>query len=225
MKIEVEVGSFRTIAHEIEGDIAKASTGAMRESTPLALAEYRRQILDCGFGTRLANTWRGETYPGSKDSITPAGFIWSNAPTIVEAFARGATIRPVNGGDYLWIPSSNVPRARARVGIRGGQFRNVRGGAMTPEEVKERFRTDFQFRRGKNGTLLAFVDVLAGKRREGSSYRPATARRLKQGREPKLVLMFVLRKTVQMPQLLDLDGPADRWANRFDSAFSRRLGG
>lgn len=220
MRIEVEVGSFRTIAHEIEGDIAKASTGAMRESTPIAVQEYRQQILDCGFGTRLANSWRGETYPGSKDSIVPAGFIWSKAPAIIEAFARGATIRPVNGSTYLWIPTSNVPKARARVSRKG---QNLRGGAMTPDEVENRFNTDFDYVPGKNGTILAFIDVVRS--RNMKTYRPATARRLQQGRASKPVLMFVLRKTVQMPQLLDLDGPANRWADRFDTAFSRRLGG
>ena len=43
------------------------------------------------------------------------------------------------------------------------------------------------------------------------------------GRKPEPVLMFVLRRTVRLPKLLDLKGPGDRWGNAFVAAFERRL--
>lgn len=202
MRIDAEIIGFRDTIADINGFVARSATFAMRETTPETLSELRRQVTDAGMGTRLANTWRGGSYPvGSRVSVNPGGYIWSNAPLIIDAFVRGATIRPVNGGNYQWIPTKDTPRSRARVSRRG---RNMRGGAMSPEEVEARFHTKFQYRKGRNGTVLAFIDVLAGKRRDGSNFRPATKRRVAQGRATKLVLMFVLRRVVHLPKALDL---------------------
>jgi len=221
MRIDAEIIGFRDTMADINGFVARSATFAMRETTPETLSELRRQVTDAGMGTRLANTWRGGSYPvGARVSVNPGGYIWSNAPLIIDAFVRGATIRPVNGGNYQWIPTKDTPRSRARVSRRG---HNMRGGAMSPEEVEARFNTKFQYRKGRNGTVLAFIDVLAGKRRNGSDYRPATKRRVAQGRATKLVLMFVLRRVVHLPKALDLEAPAKRWADRYAAEFTRRL--
>ena len=92
---------------------------------------------------------------------------------------------------------------------------------MSPEEVENAFNNDFVFRRGKNGTVLAFIEIVHAK--NARAFRPATKGRLKQGRQAELVLMFVLRKTVRIPKLLDLEGPAARFGDRFLSAFDRRM--
>lgn len=219
MRIDAEIIGFRDTMADINGFVARSATFAMRETTPETLSDLRRQITDAGMGTRLANTWRGGSYPvGARVSVNPGGYIWSNAPLIIDAFARGATIRPVNGANFQWIPTKNVPRARGRVS-RGG--RNMRGGAMTPEEVENRFNTDFEYRPGKAGTVLAFIDVVRAKNMRG--YRAATAGRQRQGRVAKPVLMFVLRKFVRMPKAVDLDRPAQRWADRYAAEFTRRL--
>ncbi len=218
MEIRVNGPDFASIMREIEGDVAEAATAAMRETTFKAVRELRRQVTDGGLGQRLANTWRDRVYPEQRKSMTPTGYIWSNAPEIIDGFVRGATIRPVAGAKYLWIPTKNVPRARGRVNIQG---RNIKGGAMSPAEVESMFNTDFTIRKGKNGTLLAFIDVIRSK--NAKTFRKATAGRLKQGRAAAPVLMFVLRKAVRLPQLLDLEAPAKRWAENFQSRFAQRL--
>jgi hypothetical protein len=218
MKVDIEIPDFSALMAEVEGGIAKAATAAMRETSKPAVMSLREQVTSNGLGQRLANTWRDRVYPEKRESMNPSGYIWSNAPEIIDSFLRGATIRPVAGGKYLWIPTKNVPRARGRVNRRG---MNIKGGAMSPEEVENMFNTDFTIRPGKSGTLLAFIDVVRAL--NGRTVRRATSGRARQGRFAKPVLMFVLRRTVRLPKLLDLKAPADRWSDAFVSAFERRL--
>lgn len=215
MRITVVPPNFADLTRGIEGDLAASVTGAMEETTPGAVAELREQVRSNGLGARLANTWRGRVYPdqgGKRGSLAAAGYVWTRAPEIIDSFVRGATIVPVNGSRYLAIPTDNVPHAGGR---RGATSR------MTPVQVEIAYDQDLIVKRGKNGHLLAFVNVLSA--RNGRGYRPGTARRLAQGRQLKLVLMFTLVPVVRMPKLLDLDGPAKRWAAAFEAALGRWL--
>lgn len=213
---------FGGLIDDIEGDIARAATGAMRDTAPQVRDELRQQTRSVGLGDKLPNTWTARAYPdGEKSSINPAGVVYSRAPEIMDAFTRGATIRPVAGSDFLWLPTDNVPRARGRVSRRG---RNMNAGAITPEECESRFNTEFVMRKGRAGRLLAYMDLLAGRvRRGGSNFRPASRKRLAQGREVKLTLMFVLTRSVTLPKLFDLDASAGRWVIRYEQALDNRL--
>lgn len=227
MRVDVGLPSFGKIMDSFEGGVAKAATRAMRSSLIPTRDELRQQIVSAGLGARLANTWTGRAYPdGEKNSINPAGFIWSRAPTIVAGFIAGATIRPVAGARYLWIPTDNVPRARTRSSratrLESGKmgYRRISAGALTPEECESRFNTDFVIRPGRNGNLLAFMDLIAGR---AGGVRANTKGRRARGRVSKLTLMFTLTRQARLPKLLDLDGPAARWTARFDSAFGEEL--
>jgi hypothetical protein len=212
VRIEISTDSFAAAAYAVEGTIAEAATAAMRETTPGAKQELRDQVVGAGLGTRLANTWRGDTYPQSARSMHPAGVIRSKAPLIVDSFLRGAQIVPVNGSKYLAIPTKNVPFSR---GSRGARRR------MSPVEVEAVFNQDLILKKGRGGHMLAFVDAVKGK--NGRGFRRATGGRLAQGRSSQLVLMFTLVPSVRMPKLLDLDGPAQRWSAAFRAAITRRL--
>ena len=220
---------FSGIADDIEGEIASIATGAMRETAEATRDELRAQTVSVGLGGRLPNTWTARAYPGgTKNSINPAGIVYSRAPDIMDAFTRGATIRPVAGAKYLWIPTKNVPRARSRTsGYRrvqtgsGSRPLRIKAGALTPEECENRFNTDFVIKKGKAGRLLAFMDLVKGR---GGGVRMPTKGRLRQGRAPSLVLMFTLTRSVKMPKYFDLDASAERWVTRYDQALTTRLG-
>ena len=139
MRFDVTASGMAALMHDIEGDIAGAATGAMRESTPDAKQRLREQVTAAGLGNRLANTWRGESYPKGRASVNPAGFIWSNAPDIIDSFNRGAQIVPHAGRKFLAIPTRNVPRSRGR-GTRK---------AMSFEQVEHEFNQDMFFKRGR----------------------------------------------------------------------------
>ena len=89
---------------EAEGEAARSVTGAMREVTEGLKSDLRADVVDGGLGQRLANTWRGKTYPESAVSLEAASFVWSKAPNLVDAFDRGVTIRS-KSGFWLAIPT------------------------------------------------------------------------------------------------------------------------
>jgi hypothetical protein len=191
-----------------------AAMRAMRWGAEGAQGDLRETTISAGLGSRVSNAWRMKVYPEQGRSLNPAAYIWSKAPRIIDAFDRGATIRPVNGAAYLWLPTKNVPRRRAR---RDRQGQRIRAGAMTPDEVDSFFNSEFVFKPGKNGTLLAYVNAVSS--RNGKSFRPATAGRLsgRHGMAPRkseLVLMFVLRRWVKMPKSIDIASVANRWGPR-----------
>lgn len=212
MQLQVGFEGLKLATTDLAGDIATDATEAMREVTPVAKQWLREQVTAAGLGSRLANTWRSDVYPRSRRSVNPSGYIWSNAPDIIDSFSRGATIVPLAGRRFLAIPTDAVPRARGR---RGSSRR------MTPEQVENAFNADLFFKRGRNGRVLAFINVVRARR--GRGFRQATKGRVAQGRELEQVLMFVLVPTARLPKLLDLNAVGERWAAAFDAAFTRRL--
>ena len=224
IKAQFRPGSLTKLLDVIEGEIADDVTQIMREETRDLTMDYRQQVRDAGMGNRLANTWRAEVYPKGGRSLNPAGYIWSNAPTIIDAFARGAHIRPVNGAKWLWIPTRNVP-ARRRGGTYASSVKRSNGTRMSPEEVELRFNAELQVVvEGSKGS--AFIDVVSGL---SGGYRRATpgrtqGRRGMAPRKQKAVLMFNLVRGVRMPRLFDLDGPAQKHAANVARRIQARWG-
>lgn len=202
---------FLSEMDKAEKEIAGFITAGMNKATIGLKTEYREQIVAAGFGQRLANTWQGRTYPEGGTSFNPAAYVWSKAPEIVDAFSRGATIRPLAGRNFLWIPTDNVPRDR---NAPRGSTRKA-----DPFEVEQQFNQDLTILRGKEGHFLAFIKAVRSKNRKG--FRQATPRRLAQGRDVQLVLMFTLVPAVHLPRVLDVEGPAQRWADRVPDLISQ----
>lgn len=198
----------------LESEFAAAATEAMRGATGTLKASLRRQVTDAGLGTRLANTWRANAYPqAGRNSLDPAGYAWSNAPDIINAFASGAVILPRGGKRFLWIPTKNVPRKGGRRGSTG---------KMTPFEVEVAFDQDLIIRKWKGGRSLAFVSVIRARNKRGGLRRVTRGRRA-QGRDAELVLMFVLVPTVQIPKKFDLQDAADHAAADFVERFEQAV--
>ena len=196
----------------IEADIAAGTTAVMRQVSVGLKGDLRDQVRAAGLSQRLANTWRGNVYPGSGKSLDPATLVFSKAPHIMMSMIEAITIRPINGGKFLAIPTDNTPNKRGT------------GGAplpMTPVEVEALFNQDLTILRGKNGRWLGFVNVVEARNKRG--FRRATPRRLAQGRDIHLRLMFVFVPFVRTRKLIDLQGAADRWAAQvpilLDKAF------
>jgi hypothetical protein len=217
MDFSIALPDFGAIADRAEAGLADRLTGGMQEATAGLTGDLRRQVVAAGLGTRLANSWRGVSYPTGGSSLSPAGYVYSNAVAIIDAFSRGATIRPAHGANYLWIPTKNVPRARRRVDRSG---RTLRGGRMSPEEVENFFNGDLIVLRGRNGGLLAFIDVIAA--RNGAGFRGRTKGRVAQGRQVRRLLMFVLRRTVKLPKLIDPPALGRTWIGRLPGLVAQR---
>jgi hypothetical protein len=212
MPVSARVTGIADAIDEVEGEIAEVITGGMHRAADGLKREYREQVVSAGLGQRLANTWRSEVYPKRGRSLSPAGYVWTNAPALVDAFSRGAQIVPLAGRRFLWIPTENVPRDRSAP--RGSTRR------AGPLEVEQQFNQDLIIRRGRSGRFLAFVNAVKSKNQKG--WKRGTKQRLAQGRNVEMVLMFTLVPTVRMPKKLDVQGPAGRWAARVPSLIRGR---
>ncbi len=193
---------------EAEGDAARSVTSAMREVTDGLKTELRADVVDAGLGQRLANTWRGKTYPEGGISLEAASFVWSKAPNIVDAFDRGVTIKS-SRGPWLAIPT-------AAAGMKGlsatGAMKRITPGGW---ERRTGMRLRFVYRRGAPSLLVADNARLSkkglarpniGRTRAGAQFT-----RLK-GRST--VVVFILVPQVTLRKRLDIASIAHRWAGR-----------
>lgn len=193
---------------EAEGDAARSVTSAMREVTEGLKGDLRADVVDAGLGQRLANTWRGKTYPEGGVSLEAASFVWSKVPNIVDAFDRGVTIKS-SRGFWLAIPT---PAAGVKgLSATGGMKRITPGGW----ERRTGMRLRFVYRRGRPSLLVADNARLSkkglarpniGRTRAGAEFT-----RLK-GRST--VVVFILVPQVTLQKRLDIASAARRWADR-----------
>lgn len=121
---DMETGTERAIAGFV--------TAAIGEGAAELKADWRGQIEAARLGKRLAGTIRSEVYPKNADSVDAAALVWTKAPNIIDAYARGATIVARNGGRFLAIPTDDVPKKR-------------QGNRLTPDEVETRYGRRLQF--------------------------------------------------------------------------------
>lgn len=80
----------------------KTATNGLKQS-------LRAQVKNAGLGGRLANTWRGDVYPKSKNSVSAAGVVYTKAEKILEGFEYSSVIRSPNGF-WLAIPTKAIPK-------------------------------------------------------------------------------------------------------------------
>ncbi len=135
---------------------AKAVTSGIRKATDGLKLSMRKQVKNAGLSSRIANTWRGETYPKSKESTSAAGIVYSKAPKIMSGFEYQTVIRGKKG---LWLA---VPTDAAR--------KKIYGQRMTPTlyEQTKGIRLKFIYRphgvsflvhEQKKKTIIAFLLV------------------------------------------------------------------
>lgn len=91
--------------HYVDG--AKAVTLGIRSATDGLKQAMRSQVQSSGLSSRLANTWRGDVYPKSKNSVSAAGVVYTKAPKIMEGFEFETIIRGKNGF-WLAIPTEAI---------------------------------------------------------------------------------------------------------------------
>jgi hypothetical protein len=208
MRFTLKTDDFAKGLTETEGEAARSITGAMREVAGGLKADLRADVVDAGLGQRLANTWRGKTYPEGGISLEAATFVWSKAPNIVDAFDRGVTVKS-SRGFWLAIPT---PAAGVKGLSATGALKRITPGGW---ERRTGVRLRFVYRRGRPSLLVADNARLSkkglarpniGRTRAGAQFT-----RLK-GRST--VVVFILVPQVTLRKRLDIASIAQRWADR-----------
>jgi hypothetical protein len=201
MRISLTLGGNAAAGLRREAEsLIQAAGGAVGEATASLEQRLRGQVTAAGLGSRLAQTWRSRVYPPTETRA--AGEVWTVAPLIIQGFDEGATIIARSGSRWLAIPTANVPPRAWGSKAPGGHPRRL----MTPVEVEAAFNRDLRtvLPPGRRVGYLLMDQLVTA--RSGHGFRPATPRRLAQGRSAVPVLMFVLVPQVTLAKRLDLAG-------------------
>lgn len=212
---------------EAEGG-ARAASRVMGEETRRLQLDLRSQI-NAAFGPKgrgLGNAWRAQTFPRSRPSLGAAGLVWSKVPAIVDAFEKGAMIRPKGGKKFLAIPTGfNAAKGRRGRGEKGmrvtpAQMVASKQAFMRPFKSGKGFVWCLPLKRGENTGKQRRTRLMAGGVAEvgtgNRKGREAWARGLlAQGMVP----MFLLLPAVNLPKRLDIRKPAEQAAARIPGRF------
>lgn len=208
MRFTLKTGDLAKGLADAEAQVARSVTGAMREVAEGLKTDLRSDVVGAGLGQRLANTWRGKTYPEKGNSVDAAAFVWSRAPKLVDAFDRGVTIRSKHG---FWLAIPTSAAGATGLSATGARKRITPGGW----ERRTGMRLRFVYRRGQPSLLVAdnarltkagLAKANTGRRRDGGAYTRLAGR--------STVVVFILVPQVTLAKRLDIEAVARRWGDR-----------
>ena len=161
IRSRIDTGVITRAINREEQRLKEGITMGMGDATDDLKQAFRDQVRGAGLGSRLAQTWQDNVYPLKyrKYSMHPTGYIWSNAPEIIDFYDSGRNIVPIGGQNYLAIPT---PRARA--------MRGRKGARQSVAEVLARLGKRLVIIPGKRGAKLGLIDDSLppnGRRRTG----------------------------------------------------------
>lgn len=210
MRFKAEIEKFHPFL-DVKKDAIAHSVAMMGVTTGLK-SDLREDVKRGGLGDRLANTWRGETYPKSRDSINAAAFVWSKASKIVSAFDLGVTISGVNH-KYLAIPTPDA-------GIQAGSGK--RNPRISPENWQQQTGVKLRFvRKGNHALLVADAHYVRqpARWRARKSFKPIRQPRLPDGKN--YVVVFILVPQVTLRKRLSVAPHARDWASKVQGLLAQ----
>lgn len=211
MRFKAEIEKFHPFLAAKKDAVARSVTRAITDVTAGLKGDLREDVKGTGLGDRLANTWRGETYPKSKDSINAAAFVWSKAPKLVSAFDLGVTIRAANR-KYLAIPTPDA-------GIQVGSGKKT--PRVNPEVWQRQTGVKLHFvKRNNHALLLADAHYVRQptRWRARKSFRPIK-QPLAGGK--KYAVVFILVPQVRLRKRLSIAPHAQDWAGRVQGLLAQ----
>ncbi|MFE1601628.1 DUF6441 family protein [Methylobacterium sp. ID0610] len=216
MRFTATASDVRKALAGTEVQIARSVTAGMRQVTDGLKEDLRDDVRRAGLGQRLANTWRGRTFPTSGESVDAAAYVSSNAPKLINAFDQGVTIT-AQGRKYLAIPT---PDAGVRV-VSGRRAKGSGGNGLTPAAWERETGAKLRFIPTATGGVLvadAFYRRQAARSQRRKSFRAIREAGPAKGRS--FVVIFVLVRQVKLRKRLDIDAVAKEWADRVPGAIA-----
>ncbi|WP_279358177.1 DUF6441 family protein [Methylobacterium indicum] len=216
MRLTAQAPDIRGALAGTEVQIARSVTAGMREVTDGLKEDLRAEVREAGLGPRLANTWRGQTFPKTGESADAAAYVSSNAPKLIDAFDRGVTIKAKNG-QYLAIPTPDA-------GVRQLSKQRTKGSTdntLSPAAWERETGTKLRFIPTRSGGVLvadAFYRRQAARLQRRKSFRPIREAGPAKGRT--FVVIFVLVRQAKLRKRLDIDSTARAWAERVPAAIA-----
>lgn len=190
----------------------------------------RADVVAGGFhqGAALSKTWRGQTYPRAKNSLDVAGFFFTKAGVIIDAFEMGVTIRVGSGAKFLAVPTApakaiirRLRKAKMRGPREGGTGRDAFGRYTKDDSYVEQVASALNVdlvpilsRDGSGGVLVAANDVTLTRtgREAKNQARRATP-------------LFVLTKTATLRRRIKGRAILEEIQRNFPGDFAQALAG
>lgn len=216
MRYSAQVPNISELMSGAEVQVARFVTAGMRDVTDGLKTDLRGQVVAAGLGRRLANTWRGQTYPKAGDSVEAAAYVSTNAPKLIDAFDRGVTITAKNG-KFLAIPTPDA-------GVRQVSKRRTAGSTnntLTPSAWEHETGVKLRFVPTKTGGVLvadAFFRRQAARYQGRKSFKAIKEAGPLKGRS--FVVIFVLVRQAKLRKRLDIETTAKAWADRVPAAIA-----
>jgi hypothetical protein len=136
-------------------------------------------------------------FPQGQASINAAGFVFSKAPNIVGAYARGAIIKS-SKGTFLAIPTPAAGKYAMGKKITPGLWEQAHG---------QRLR--FVYRRGAVSLLVA--DNMRARTGKRGGFSKASATAMRTGRGLTTAIMFLLVPQVTLKKRFDVESAERKW--------------
>lgn len=201
MRLEAAIMGNLPEVMKLESDRAAFAITSGTTKTVDDLKNTLRSITISAFGSqRLANAWRGITYPKlPKASMGAAGTVHSNAPHIIEAFSNAVAVRS-KAGFFLAIPSPDAPKEFQGKRVSPSNWNDARYGPLrfVYRPGKASLLVVDGVRRNKSGSVSR--QLASGGKRASGGYKAGVAS----------VVMFFLVPQVRFKQVFDLDAQYDR---------------
>lgn len=219
--VKASVDDFDGVMTDLERDIAASVTDAMVEGTELLKRDLRADTAE-HLSVRLAKSWRSKIYPEARNSLDPAGWVWSKVPKLVDAFDRGVTIRSAHGF-WLAIPTA---AAGAKGYARGSEGRAYGSRAklerVTPGGFERRTGMKLRFVFKSSRVALLVVDAARYDSRGRAAQLKARGRHSRLYRDGgQTIVVFILVPQAKLKKRLDLAGAAARAEARMPALLTK----
>lgn len=221
MRMQARMDDVVEAMTALEGEMAGFVTAAMVEGADL-LKQDLREDTAAGLGPRLAKSWRARVYPQGQTSLDPAGWVWSNAPKLVDAFDRGVTIKSAQGA-WLALPT---PAAGAKGYSRSSVGRAYGSRAklerVTPGGFERRTGLKLRFVFKSSKVALLVVDAARYDNRGRAAPLKARGRHSRLYRDGgRTIVVFVLVPQARLKKRLDIAAAAARAEARLPGLLSK----
>ncbi len=237
-----EIGFKLNIDGE-RGDLALALQGRLQETIDARLRQLhvaywaamnrvveagknrlRADIVAGGFhkAQALSKTWRGSTYPSSKNSLEVAGWIYTRAGLIIDAFETATVITVSGNAQFLAIP-----QGPAKAIVRRLQQQKKKG--LIGRNAWGRFTKDDSYVEQVASALnVDLIPVIAPDRQTGVLIAADNRTLTRTGRDAKnqdrrATVLFALSKTATLNKRIQGRALLDAIMKAFPMDFPRAL--
>lgn len=219
-------GRLQSSIDERLREIEAAYWRAMDRVVEAGKGRLRADVVAGGFhkAVALSKTWRGNTYPKGKDSLEVAGWIYTRAGLIIDAFSEATVIKA--GGNHKFLA---IPQGPAKAIVRRLQQQKKKG--LIGRNAWGRFEKDDSYVDQVGSALGVDLKVIVFPDRTGGIIVAADNRTLTptgldaRNQSRAATVLFVLTPTATLKKRIKGRALLEEIRSHFPSDFGHAVAG